>query len=100
MTSRHYRDTFDYLLSEIAAKDSWWHTLFLCFFYGRKRADRIRVLERERLFWLRESLEYHALRVASRGEHDAETYERANTSFLFCKNRHMLVCDELRISYL
>lgn len=93
-----YQESFDWLLNQITEKKPWYLNLLLHLRYGRTRANRIQLLEKERLFWLNEAMEWHAIRVASRPEQDFDTFERAERNFLFCKNRHSMVCDELELS--
>ena len=96
MEEGEYKESFDRLMSEITAKRSWFSDFMLWLKFGSKMASHIRILEQERLFWLNEAMEWHAIRVASRPERDYDTFDRANASFLFCKNRHMIVCNELQ----
>jgi hypothetical protein len=87
------QESFQYLLSH-AARSRWISALEWIFFGPRKYAVR-KLMEREKDFWLREALEWHAIRIASKGEGDFYTHQRAANGFEFAKRRHFMVSKEL-----
>ncbi len=73
--------------------------LLMIFVFGRNKADKIEMMERERKFFFENAVKWAEIYFEAIGRSDHAAARLANIAFRDCQRRHRKLCHETNKAY-